>query len=284
MAALARHAVEILESTDSPTATALLQKLSERLIARTRRRWETVKFFGFSSRLVTLIKKNLALGSKFDRAIGRKAPVAATGPFSFGARHVPQLLWKDEFQRGFELFFPNVQESSARRFCAMALVKLSGDYTWGQSAAQLDFPVKVGIRLANHCITILGQTGQKELFGEALHEIAKRLSNNQQKVNYGRRREVLSTLSDVPTESWSEICRAAGITVGHPGRRSRYAAVWLWAELTGGDWRMAPGLAGENTESARTVFAKLRRTIIPKLASHLRAYGSLLLQAGGRLS
>lgn len=91
---------------------------------------------------------------------------------------------------------------------------------------------------------------------------------------------MLSTFSDIPTKIWSEICCAAGIDVGQPGRRSRYAAVWLWTELTGGDWRLAPGLVGENAESVRTVYSRLYKTILPKLASHLCLYGSTLLESG----
>jgi hypothetical protein len=138
--------------------------------------------------------------------------------------------------------------------------------------------------MANQCITILGATGLKEKFREALHDTATALSKRQNKVDYRIRREVLSTFSDIPIEIWSDICRTAGITVGHPGRRSRYAAVWLWAELTGGDWRLSPGLAVENTESARNVYNKLNMTIMPRLAPHLRAYGLSLLQTPEQLS
>jgi hypothetical protein len=68
------------------------------------------------------------------------------------------------------------------------------------------------------------------------------------------------------------------------GRRSKYAAIWLWAELTGGDWRLAPGMEGENIESTREVFRALGKTIMPKLDPHLRVYGGLLLEKAKRLS
>ena len=277
MGAIVELATAVLESTSDLTRSALLRPLTARLIARTKDRWAVIKFFGFSSRLSRLIEKNTALGSHFDRAIGYRAALLRETLLAFGPQHVPQLLWKRDFDQRFKTFFPRVQDNSARRFCAMALVKLCGQHTWGQSALELGLPVEPGIKMANQCITILGTAGLKEAFGEELRAIATGLSKCQNKIDYRRRREMLSTFCDIPTKIWSEICCAADIDVGQPGRRSRYAAVWLWTELTGGDWRLAPGLAGENTESARTVYAKLDKTIMPKLASRLCAYGSTLI-------
>lgn len=284
MGAIVGLATEILESSNDLLMSTLLRPLTERLIERTKDRWEVINFFGFSSRLAPLIEKNTALGSHFDRAIGCRALLSRETLLAFEPQHVPQLLWKGDFDQRFKAFFPRVQENSARRFCAMALVKLSGQHTWGQSALELGLPVKAGIKMANQCITILGTAGLKEAFGEELRAIATGLSKSQNKIDYRTRREMLSTFSDIPTKIWSEICCAADIDVGQPGRRSRYAAVWLWAELTGGDWRLAPGLAGENTESARTVYSKLCKTILPMLASRLCMYGSTLLQERDQLS
>lgn len=284
MAAIARHATGILEFTEAPPTAALLRRLSERLIVRTKERWEVLKFFGFSNCLSLLIEKTTASGSHFDRAIGYRAVASRETLRSFRPQHVPQLLWEDEFDRRFKDFFPHVQEGSARRFCAMALVKLCGEHTWEQSALELKLPVKAGVKMANQCMTILGASGLKEEFKKALHDTAIGLSKRQNIVDYHVRREIFSNFSDIPTKIWSEICRTAGIAVGHPGRRSKYAAVWLWSELTGGDWRLAPGLAGEKTKSARTVYNRLNVTMMPRLARQLRAYGSSLLQAPTQFS
>lgn len=62
------------------------------------------------------------------------------------------------------------------------------------------------------------------------------------------------------------------------GRRNRCASVWLWEELTGGDWRLAPGVENESSVSFRDARRVLEHTIIPKLAPYLRAYGETLLQ------
>jgi hypothetical protein len=278
MAAIVPLATTILAAADAPSILALLLPLTERLIMRTRQRWASSKYFGFSDRLAPVIEENLSLHSNFDRAIGRKAVSSRAVPLAFEPRHVPQLLWQDDFSRSFERFFPGVREFSARRFCAVSLVKLCGDYTWGQSAAQLGLPVGASIGMANRCIGILKETGDKEAFGKALRKVAMRLSKNADKVDYCARRVALLTLTHIPTAPWTDICRAADIAPGRIGRRSKYAAIWLWAELTGGDWRLAPGMEGENIESMREVFRALSKTIMPRLAPHLRIYGTFKLE------
>jgi hypothetical protein len=277
MAAIVPLATTILAAADAPSISALLLPLTERLIMRTRHRWASSKYFGFSDRLAPVIEENLSLHSNFDRAIGRKAVSSRAVPLAFEPRHVPQLLWQDDFSRSFEKFFPAVREFSARRFCAVSLVKLCGDYTWGQSAAQLGLPVAATIGMTNRCIGILREIGGKEAFGKALRKIAMRLSNNPDKVDYCVRRDALSTFTHIPTAPWTDICRAAEISPGRHGRRSKYAAIWLWAELTGGDWRLAPGMEGENIESMREVFRALSKTIMPQLAPYLRIYGDALV-------
>lgn len=194
MSAIVSLATKILEARDSRSMITLLSPLIDRLATKTPDRWEVIKFFGFSSYLAAVVEESLAQRGKFDRAIGCKSVDSRESVLEFGPQHIPQLLWKDEFEQSMKMFFPSVQEVSARRFCSMALVKLSDSYTWRQSAAELGFPVDAGNRMANRCVTILGGTGEKESFGKALREIAKRLSTNPNKVDYGRRREVLSTL------------------------------------------------------------------------------------------
>lgn len=284
MAAIIPLATTILAAADVSTISALVFPLTERLIMRTRQRWASSKYFGFSDRLAPVIEENLSLHSNFDRAIGRKAVSSRAVPLAFESRHVPQLVWQDDFSRSFEKFFPAVREFSARRFCAMSLVKLCGDYTWAQSAAQLGLPIGAAIGMANRCNGILKAIGCKEAFGMALRKAAMRLSNNPDKVDYGARRNEMSTLTHIPTAPWSDICSAAEISPGRLGRRSKYVAIWLWAELTGGDWRLAPGMEGENIETTCDVFRALGKTLMPKLAPHLRIYGTLLLEKTKRLS
>ena len=277
MAAVSYLATTILAAADAPSIGRLLFPLTERFIVRTRHRWAATRYFGFSSRLATVIEENIALRSTFDRSIGRHAVASREIPFSFESRHVPQLLWKDDFQQDFEIFFPAVYEHSARRFCAVALVKLCGNFTWAQSASELNLPTGAALKMASHCISILEETGTKAAFAENLRKVAMRLSKETNKIDYNARRNALSTLINIPKEHWNDICRAEDIYPGS-GSRNRCATVWLWAELTGGDWRLAPGVEEKNSESFRDARRVLGKTIIPKLAPRLRLYGETLLQ------
>jgi hypothetical protein len=155
MSAVASLATTILAATDAPAVGNLLLPITERFITRTRRRWIAAKYFGFSSRLLPSVEENIALRSTFDHSVGHKAVASRETPFSFEPRHVPQLLWKDYFQKEFEIFFPSVYEFSARRFCATALVKLCGNFTWSQAAAELRLPTESSVKMANRCMTIL---------------------------------------------------------------------------------------------------------------------------------
>jgi hypothetical protein len=190
---------------------------------------------------------------------------------------VPQLLWKDYFQKEFEIFFPSVYDFSARRFCATALVKLCGNFSWAQAAAELRLPTESSVKMANRCMTILKKNGTKDLFARKLRKVSEGLSNDSNKIDYGARRKFLSTFTYISAKNWDGICRAGNIFPGYDSR-NRYAAVWLWAELTGGDWRLAPGIEEKNRDSFRDVYRVLSKTMIPKLAPRLRAYGEILLQ------
>jgi hypothetical protein len=284
MAAIIPLATTILAAADTPSIMALLLPLTERLLTRTRQqRYGAAEHFRFSDRLAPVIGENVALRDTFDRAIRRKAAASRKTPFGFEPRHVPQLLWQDHFDRSFEVFFPSVPEFLARRFCAVALVKLCGDYTWVQSAAKLDLSAEEANRMAYWCISILEETGGIAAFGKSLRKVATHLSNNPDKVDYGIRRDLLSTLTHIPPVPWSDICRLAKIAPDI-GRRDKRAAVWLWVDLTDGDWRMSPAIKAENNQRVRDPYHALSRTLIPKMAPHLRAYGAQLLENIDRFS
>jgi hypothetical protein len=100
------------------------------------------------------------------------------------SRGTPQLLWQDDFSRNFRAFFSAVRLLSASNFCALSLVKLCGNFTWGPSTAQLGLAVGEAIGMAYRCIDILEENEGKKAFRKSLRELAMRLSNNADKVDY----------------------------------------------------------------------------------------------------
>jgi hypothetical protein len=285
MAALTRLTTSIL-AADAATMKVSLQPLTDRFNAKLRLRWMGVKSYQFSDRLASVVTRNMELIGGFDYTVGCKATAARETPISFGPEHVPPLLWEDDFDRSFAIFFPRMNKTIARRFCSMALVKLCGECSWAQSARQL--------KLTEHSeftsgsgLDALRQTGRLKEFGKALREVAQRLSNDPNKIDYAARRKALSALNEIPYESWTAMCHETGISPGGIGIRNMYAAIWLWATLTASEWKFAPGLADVRkigpthkthfTGSKPKIYRHYCKTFIPKVAPLLLAYGSQLL-------
>lgn len=278
MAAVISYALIILGAVKHEAMVDMLKPIAERCIARSsKQRWSVMGYFRFSARVGPAFHSALAQKSSFDRAMGNRSLLAQENRYAFKPRHVPQLLWEADFETHFSKFFPKVGNNYARRFCAMSLVKLCGDYTWGEAAGLLGLPKNSSIKLANRCVGFLDNDKAKQQYSCALHAIAKRLSEHSNKTDYGRRRKAFSDLCDIPPEHWLSICKQAQITPGQAGRRSRYAATWLWSYLTNGDWVLAPALNGENTVNAREVYRTMLKGVLISARSPLIIYGANLL-------
>lgn len=118
-----------------------------------------------------------------------------------------------------------------------------------------------------------------EEFSRALHTLAKDLSSDPHKIDYAARCEVLSTTIEIPAEEWVQICKTAGIRVGLADVRSKYAAAWLWTELTGSNWYLAPGFAKEKLRKSAVIsYCQYCKTILVKVTPYLLAYGHLQLK------
>jgi hypothetical protein len=276
MAAVTRLATSIL-AADAGSMKELLRPLTERFTSKSKIRWKGLELYGFSDRLSSVITTDMQLIGSFDYTVGGKAAATRKMKIAFGPQHVPHLLWQEDFDRSFATFFPRLEQTTARRFCAMALVKLCGGYSWAQATAQLDLPEHF-IYASGDGLKALRQTGTLQEFAEALRDVARRLSNDPNKIDYSMRRKVLSTLIEIPEEPWSKMCHEAGIPpCCHVGLRRKYAAAWLWGTLTGGEWFLAPGLVGEKPSNVRG-YRKHYEQTIPKVALHLLAYGYQLLK------
>lgn len=141
----------------------------------------------------------------------------------------------------------------------------------------LGLPPQKSKMVINKSLAFLRNKDVKQRFSHTLHSLAKRLSENTEKIDFGARRKVLEHLTDISHTRWVEICRAAKIKLGHLGGRSRYAATWLWANLTSGDWTLAPGLHGKKASSVRQVYQFVSQNIISDCRVALINYGMSLL-------
>lgn len=280
IAGVTRLAMTILRAENETSMAVLLRRMTDRFFTLRNDRWQFIGRFGFGERISTVFAKNMAPTSTFNRAIGRKAATTREIQIAFGPQHVPALLWKESFDTRFAKFFPSSRGNAARHYCAMALIKVCSDYTWAQSAVEIGLTAHYAKPIARRYANLLRKNGSLEEFGRTLHTLARNLSNDPYKIDYAARRDILSNTIEIPDEDWAQICKTAGIRVGQSGVRSKYAAAWLWAVLTGSDWHLAPSFAkGKLSKSAAISYRQYSKTIFTKVAPHLLAYGHQQLKA-----
>jgi hypothetical protein len=213
----------------------------------------------------------LRLGRKQGQT---RPPLGALNP-----GHVPQLLWKEEYEASFaRLLSPSMSENHARAFCSMALVKLVGSHTWKEAATELGLPEDRSKATANNALLGLNRRGAADLFGARLHELAQRLSSDSDLVDYGLRRRLFADYSEVEPEAWARMCREARVIRGKPGCRSGAASAWLWCLLTGGDLRLAPWYRQNSTQAGRAVYRNFVGQALGRLREPLTEYAERLLE------
>lgn len=281
VAIVASLSLDILRSETPDDMAHRMRKFGKRCTDRMpKRKWIFSDSFHLSSRLDAAFRGCLAEGANFDRSSGNKSLITEGEEYDFEARHVPQIITKSDYDRLFARLMPEIRENYARRYCSMSLLKMRTGCTWTEAAAILNLPV-CSAQYAGRVRGGLNNTSNSKYFAEHLHSVAKSLSDNKNKVDFQERRKLLKDFVDFPEKDWKATCDEAGINYGWQGSRSRYAAAWLWAELTGGDWKLAPGMRQGNTESLREGYRNQEKEIFPKIAEALRAYGRERLLPSG---
>lgn len=242
LAALVTASFAILDAPDLESLTNRLTSIAENCKRRYgKTRWEIANYFSFSGPLAKGFERALATSSKFDRAIGKNSSAGRTANYDFEPKHVPQLLWEDLYKKKFKVLLPNIQDNHGRRFCSMSLLRLVEEFTWEQAGSYLGLPAS-SLKMANKAVVTLNLNDKKEAFSQALHAAAFDLSEQVQKSDFAELRAKLCQLREVPMDDWTSICASAGMSVGET--RNKYAAAWLWARMTSGDWTLAPALHG----------------------------------------
>ena len=233
MAAILPTAVNILAAPSPDGLAARLGWLVERGAERKRNKVRQLPdYLSFSPRLRDAFERCLEPRKTFVRRLeesGRQLDQAdGASLYSFTSDHVPQLLWRERYRQHFAELMPGTAEGYARRVCAMALVRLSGNYTWRGAAEALELPPKPAYGMANKVVGVLNRTSAADLFAEQLHELAAKLSENASRIDYGFRRCVFANFTEIEWRAWRSLCQRAGVPPGSSGGRQRYAAVWVW--------------------------------------------------------
>lgn len=165
-----------------------------------------------------------------------------------------------------------------RRFCSIELVRMARPLNREDAATALGLPRrKYGYADIVGSLTL---SGNDELFAARLREVARDLSGALDRVDYRARRAALASFEEVPWEEWLGICERSSALPGYAGGRNRFAGVWVWSEVTCGDFRLAPGLLGRGAIQ-RDGYRSFCRKCLPRVRDELRAYAAALTSPAG---
>ena len=230
----------------------------------------------FSAPLQTAWQSAVKAGGGFSTRAGLRG--TNDSGHTFGAKHVPQLLWMDIYEREFAHLFPKNHPDYARRFCSVALVKFATGFTWKAAGASLELDGAAAANQANYLILSLSKNGLSEDLGERLLQIAEFLDKNPgQRIDYEARRRAFAEFVVIDDLCWQQICDASSINVATLARR-RWASVWVSSELTGNDFRLHTAMQGANAESCREMYRRFVARDLPHLHDALTAHAANLLE------
>ncbi|MFF1511263.1 hypothetical protein [Streptomyces sp. NPDC058326] len=166
----------------------------------------------------------------------------------FRIEHVPALLPHEWLSAHFGDLLPlwvhltDWKVRHLRRVSALKLAEMSGGGTWPDCAKTLGIPWNT----AQQSLKVIRQElHSRDLwpgFERSVESVASQLDRGTDRVQYGRRRELLSSWQ-VPADDWAELCRGLqpfrqGIT--SPTRDT--ATVLIWTRVTQGDHLHSPTL------------------------------------------
>lgn len=272
MATLIGASIDIMDADNSEHLKGFLLPLAQRCSARsTKNRWQIASYFRLTGRVAKAFHECLAQQPRtFNRCIGNRSVHREQSHIKFGPQHVPQLIWRKTFKDGFEKFFPGVPTGQARCFCSLSLVRICTESTWDEALAILEVPWNS----VNFKARKIALQNNNE-FVAKLNEVVLRLNSMTSKIDYSQRRRDFALLTCIPELDWNRICQRAEICPRVNDNDNRNATAWLWAELTGGNWRWAPGLKGV-TKNSMYGCKLFQARFLPQLEAGLRRYGENL--------
>lgn len=261
----------------------------QRLVAFAESAWERIPtyaahlptFFSFPDDLATEWQALLRRNHKrlTGRATASFAPRAAYEP-----RHVPRLLQEELFDQNIRELTATLSETTARAFGSLALVRLSGVYTWREAAEVLGWEHDRGYHIANNAVSKLSASDNRDAFWRAMEGIASSYERTSGLVDYRERERRHGQFSLIPTDAWSEIYLDAGIVDDRHGARRRNASAWVWARITGLDWRSIPPFKGSAGDNARHRYRLFLDAVLPAIKPALITYQCRMIEGDLRRS
>ncbi len=210
-------------------------------------------------------------------------PAAAGGvgrPMGGGLefRHVPQVVAIDDYQELIAAWLRTRSALAGRRFAALALARVCGASSWESAGAELQWHDGRAQSVAEQVSRFVVDPRR---FWRAIAVLAARLWQRGP-IDYDSRRQVLSTLGTVDAAVWAPVFVQHGLELTSTGCRA--SAVWLWAALTCGEVRDAPGFAHPDWSAVSgkgrlQACRRLSNRLPTALAAELLAFGQAILDS-----
>lgn len=275
MAALLLCADWILKSPDLATVADKTRSLLETAKRRRINVRDLQTRYGGASLTEKIINTFVTTETEFDVRLP-SLPIAVNEfTYDFTFDNIPQLLWIEDYDKHFRRLFPNIEMRVGQRICSTGLVKLITKCSWLDAEKLLGIPVYRHNLESKKVLAILQTINNLDTFIKALRQVAERISSSSQKINYGYRRNKLSTLSYIPEEHWLYFYNKYHLSKRYETANYK-AALWIWSDLTGGDWRWSPSCT-HHIYKAKTISSFFDLVLSIPLKNELRDYGLRLL-------
>lgn len=263
MAGITAKALSILSAKSQQKLEEEVSVLAERVYSLPHK-IKANALHGLPSNVALALKSCTARYSKYDRV----RAVDEQQGLTFEARHIPQLFPLEDYNLSFARIFARQKEVTGRRICSIAAVKLLG-FTWAEATQLLELPMNAA-ETAQTIMNRLQRAGRFADFVRELRRWALELSRAADRTDFQIRRDALRACADFPVAKWKALCEMGGISPGHKGR-SKYAAAWMWADATGGDWRLAPSFRRAAPKELAVRWNQMMKIILPNMKAVLRA-------------
>lgn len=196
----------------------------------------------------------------------------------FKANHVPQLFWKEPFDRNLRKYFAraSVSDFRSRRICSALLLRLVEPMTWTDSELALGFdPHLVSGNGTSVEFSRLTRQGDDEALISEIISIANCQIEEGTLEDFTSLRSDLRGWRGIDPITWRYLLPGRAPKLSHfadsPLNRS-HASAWAWAEATLGDPRHVPGGLPRNAYK----FKLFSERLLPKVEARLRVFASFL--------
>lgn len=165
-------------------------------------------------------------GSRRNGTAARVAPATA--------RFVPQLMPTDLYRDHIAEHLDGVAEATGRCLASVATARILGATSWHAAGSVLGIPEPRARRAIERVRKVLDAGRFWDGVAECLTVL--RAAGDDYRAAESR----LRTLVAVPYRQWQQLCRPHGVVATR--QRAQHAAVYLWEQAAGADWRDSPAL------------------------------------------